>query len=270
MAIENFKPTLWETALAKNFHENSCVSLITTAPVEKRGDKVVFNRVQNGAWKDYDASRGITWDSVSTTKVEMTFPRQSYYAFMVEDVDACQTATDVLGAVTEEQALCLAEKIDNELINFISENVAEENTIGADSPVTITKLNAWDTLVDLNTMANKKKIPVSGRYFIVSPTFLGALKKDERFKYNYEISSNGMVTGLKVDGNTLIVKASFSDDEILLTHKSATGFGTQLDGHTEAMRLENHFAEGVRGLAKYGYAKLRDTDGAFKAKISIA
>ena len=52
MAIDNFKPTLWETALAKNFHENSCVSLsdflsgsILGKPFDRDKQILCFNQI---------------------------------------------------------------------------------------------------------------------------------------------------------------------------------------------------------------------------------
>ena len=41
-----------------------------------------------------------------------------------------------------------------------------------------------------------------------------------------------------------------------LLHKSAIGFGTQLQ-ETEAMRLESDFADGIRGLQVAGAKTLR-------------
>ncbi|HLR35721.1 MAG TPA: hypothetical protein VK071_10415 [Tissierellales bacterium] len=260
MALENFKPTLWEDAIMENFHNSSFVGLITTPPVEKRGEKVIFNRIQKGIWKEYTGDK-ITWDEVATTKVEMTFPHQKYFAYMVDDVDEVQTAKsgETLRAITKEQSEVLGEEVDQEVIAYIADNTIEDNTIGTEiDPILVNPINAYDTLVDLNTLGNKQKLPVTDRYFIISPDYLGLLEKDDRFTKEYEILTNGIVEGANINGNTLIVKADNPADKVLLTHPSSTGFGMQLGGDAEAVRLQDYFAEGVRGLVKYGYTQLRE------------
>lgn len=259
MALENFKPSLWEGSIMENFHESSFVGMITTPPVDKKGGKVIFNRIQKGVWKNYTSGSPITWDQVATTKLEMDFPNQKYFAFMVDDCDAVQTKSDVLKAVTKEQSAVLGEELDQEIIKYMCENVAAENKIGeVGTPTLVKAVNAYDLLVDLNTLANKRKIPVTERCYIISPDYLGLLAKDSRFTKEYTILQNGLLDGATVSGNTLICKADNPIGSVLLIHKSGTGFAMQLEGTPEAVRLQDYIADGVRGLVKYGYVKLRD------------
>ncbi|MHC9344816.1 hypothetical protein ACY0IY_16895, partial [Clostridium perfringens] len=65
MSVTNFKPTLWEGGLLANFHSVSIAHLMSTAPTEINGEKVIFNRVANGNLKDYTGT--IAWDDVNTT-----------------------------------------------------------------------------------------------------------------------------------------------------------------------------------------------------------
>lgn len=258
MAIDNYKPTLWENAIIQNFHDDSFVGLITTPPVEINGEKVVFNKIAPGAWKDYVSGQKIEWSTVATTKVEMNFPNQKYYAFMVEDVDKVQLAGDVMGSVTKEQSDVLGEEISQEVVKFIATNTPAANTIAtAADPDLVTKSNAYDMLVDLNTLANKSKVPITGRYFIVSPDFLALIAKDDRFTRQYTVLQTGVVEGATVNGTTLICKADNPNDKVILTHPSGTGYAMQLTGDPEAVRLQDYFGDGVRGIVKYGYTQLR-------------
>lgn len=259
MAIENYKPTLWEDAIMENFHDSSFVGVITTPPVEKKGEKVIFNRIAPGAWKEYINGQKIEWSTVATTKVEMSFPYQKYYAFMVDDCDAAQLNCDVLSSVTKEQSGVLGEEVDQEIVEYIANNIAVENTIGTElEKELVTKSNAYDLLVDLNTKANKLKVPANGRYFIISPDFLALLAKDDRFTTQYSILQNGIIEGSTVNGATLICKADNPVDKVILTHPSGTGYAMQLTGDPEAVRLVDYFGDGVRGIVKYGYTELRN------------
>jgi hypothetical protein len=259
MAIANYKPTLWEDSIIENFHDSSFVGIITTPPVEIKGEKVIFNRIQPGAWKEYVSGQKIEWGEVATTKVEMGFPEQKYFAFMVDDVDAIQLKGDVINAVTKEQSGVLGEEVDQEVVLYISSNIAVGNTIGTElEQELVNKSNAYELLVDLNTKANKLKVPVTDRYFIICPDFLALLAKDSRFTTQYTILQNGIVEGANVNGATLICKADNPINKVILVHPSGTGYAMQLDGSPEAVRLVDYIGDGVRGLVKYGYTKLRD------------
>jgi hypothetical protein len=258
MAIDNYKPTLWEDSIIQNFHDSSFVGIITTPPVEIKGEKVVFNKITPGAWKDYISGQKIEWSTVATTKVEMSFPNQKYFAFMVDDVDTCQLKGDVLNSVTKEQSDALGELISQEVVKFIIDNTPAGNIIGSSAaPELVNKSNAYDMIVDLNTKANKSKVPTTGRYCIISPDYLALIAKDSRFTLQYTVLQNGVVQGATINGATLICKADNPVDKVVLTHASGTGYAMQLDGAPEAVRLVDYIGDGVRGLVKYGYTQLR-------------
>ena len=73
-----------------------------------------------------------------------------------------------------------------------------------------------------------------------------------------EILENGVIEGASINGTTLVYSEELNGGEfaILTLHKSAIGFGTQLQ-ETEAMRLETDFADGIRGLQVAGVKTLR-------------
>ena len=258
MSVASFKPTIWEKNILLNFAESSFVGLITTPPTETKGEKVVFNKLNKGAWKQYQTGEKITWEQVATTMEEMPFNESKYFAFMLDDVDKAQTADDVMKAVTQEQSNLLGELISQEVVQDIIKNTKTENIIAPqEKAIKITNANAYDTLVDMNVKMSDNKVPMADRYFIISNKVLGMLEKDDRFTKNYTVLENGLVDGTNINGSKLIVRADNPQDKILLTQKSGTGYAMQID-EVEAMRLTDYIADGVRGLANYGYKQLRD------------
>ena len=87
---------------------------------------------------------------------------------------------------------------------------------------------------------------------------LEELHLDPRFTLHYTILENGVIEGASINGTTLVYSEELNGGEfaILTLHKSAIGFGTQLQ-ETEAMRLESDFADGIRGLQVAGAKTLR-------------
>ena len=248
MAVQNFIPSIWEARLLAKFHENSIASVITTAPERIEGNKIIFNNVSDVAVKDYEGS--VSFDDLTTSKVELNMDIKKYWAFKVDDVDAVQAAGELIDPHVEEASLSLQESMDKAVL---TEGLKTTNTI------TTTDEKAYDIIVKLNTVLNKNKVPKINRFAVINAEVLEELNLDARFTDNYQILQNGVIEGGNINGTQLIFSEELNNGEyaVLTLHKSAVGFGTQLE-KTEAMRLQGAFADGVRGLAVAGTKTLRD------------
>ena len=101
-------------------------------------------------------------------------------------------------------------------------------------------------------------MPKADRYVVINAEVLEELHLDARFTANYTILENGVIEGAKINGTQLVFSEELNEGNfaIVALHKSALGFGKQLE-ETEAMRLQNSFADGVRGLQVDGVKTLR-------------
>lgn len=256
MSVDKFKKTLWEGALLANFHSVSIADAMSTKPSKIDGNKVIFNRVGAGQVKDYEGS--VSWDEINTTPIEMTFDKEKYFAFSLDDCDRVQLAGDVMTATTEEHSAVLAEVYDKDFLATLAAGVKTGNKIGSvSSKVKLTQYNVYDYIVDLATILSKNKVPKTDRFVTVNAEVLGLLSKDRRFTPNPNVLVNGFVEGQKIAGLQVMCSEEKPADQITAHHKSAIGAAKQLDG-MEAMRLQNSFADGIRGLCKYGSAVLRE------------
>ncbi|MDK0717111.1 hypothetical protein P7A74_03400 [Clostridium perfringens] len=256
MSVTNFKTTLWEGGLLANFHSVSIAHLMSTAPTEINGEKVIFNRVANGNLKDYTGT--IAWDDVNTTPIEMVFDQKKYFAFSLDDVDKAQLKADVMKPTLEEHGAILAETYDKNFFTVLAAGAKSENNIGSKSKKkTVTPKEAYDYIVDLGTKLSKKKVPKADRFVTVDSEYLGLLSKDDRFTKNPNVLANGIVEGQKINGLQVMSSEELPDNTIIAHHKSAIGSAKQLQ-KTEAMRLQGSFADGIRGLCVYGSKVLRE------------
>ena len=250
MTVTNFKPTLWEGALLSQFHSVSIADAMVTKPTDIQGEKVIFNKIKKGVIKDYAGT--VAWDEVDTEQVEMTFPKQK-----VDDVDRVQQKKDTLKPIADEHGMVLAETYDADLFTVLT-GTTTATTIGSKTAQKdIHAKNVYDFIVDLGTELSKKKVPKAERFVTVSAEILGLLSKDPRFTNNPVILANGFVEGQKINGLQVMTSEELPKNQVVAHHKSAVGGAKQID-KTEAMRLENAFADGVRGLMKYGFKVLRD------------
>ena len=246
MAVTNFIPTIWEARLMAKFHERSVGELITTAPTKIEGNKIIFNKVSDIALKDYEGS--VSFDDLTTSKVELPMDVKKYWAFKVDDVDAVQAAGNLIDPHVAEAGYGLQEATDKLILD---EALKTSHTVEGEK--------AYDVIVKANTQLNKHKVPKADRYVVVNAEALEELHLDARFTANYTILENGVIEGAKINGVQLIFSEELNGGEfaIVALHKSAIGFGKQLE-ETEAMRLQNAFADGVRGLQVCGVKTLRE------------
>ena len=246
MAITNFIPTIWEARLLAKFHERSVAEVITTAPTKIEGNKIIFNKVSDVAIKDYEGS--VSFDDLTTSKVELPLDIKKYWAFKVDDVDAVQAAGALIDPHVAEAAAGLQEATD---LAVFTEALKTSNEVTGEK--------AYDIIVKANTQLNKNKVPKSDRFIVINAEVLEDLQLDARFTEHYTILENGIMEGAKINGVQLVFSEELNGGEytVLALHKSAIGFGKQLQ-ETEAMRLQNSFADGVRGLQVCGVKTLRE------------
>lgn len=254
MSVENFKPTLWEGALLSNFHSLSIADVLATPPAEIKGNKVRFNRIAAGTLKDYIGT--VEWEDIDTTPTDMVFDKKKYFAFALDDVDKVQIKGDVMTATTKEHSAVLAETYDKDF--FAALLAGTTMKIGTSSAKKkVTTANAYDFIVDLGTMLSKKKVPKVNRFVTVNADYLGLLSKDKRFTDNPKVLENGIVEGQVINGMQVMCSEELPANVILASHKSAIGAAKQIE-EMEAMRLQNKFADGIRGLCVYGHKVLRE------------
>ena len=110
MSVTNFIPVLWESRLLAKFHERSITDLITTAPTKVEGNKVIFNHVSDVSINAYEGT--VNFEDLTTSKVELPLDHKNYWAFKVDDVDAVQSAGDLIDPHVEEAGYGLQEATD--------------------------------------------------------------------------------------------------------------------------------------------------------------
>ena len=249
MAVTNFIPQIWEARLLAKFHERSIADIITTSPTKVEGNKVVFNKVSDVAINPYSGT--VNFEDLTTSKVELTLDNKNYWAFKVDDVDAVQSAGDLIDPHVEEAGYGLQEATDKFVL---TEALKTSNTVSKAGDE-----KAYDLIVKANTALNKKKVPKAQRYAVINAEVLEDLQLDARFTLQFTILENGIIEGANIYGTQLVFSEELNDGSfaIVVLHKSAIGYAKQLE-ETEAMRLQNSFADGIRGLQVDGVKTLRE------------
>ena len=246
MAVTNFIPQIWEARLLAKFHERSIADVITTAPTKVEGNKVIFNKVSDVTINAYTGT--VNFEELTTSKVELPLDHKNYWAFKVDDVDAVQAAGDLIDPHVAEAGYGLQEATDKLIL---------DEALKTSHAVTGEK--AYDVIVKANTQLNKHKVPKAERFAVINSEVLEELQLDARFTKEYKILENGIIEGANINGTQLVFSEELNEGgyAIVVLHKSAVGYAKQLE-ETEAMRLQNSFADGIRGLQVDGVKTLRE------------
>lgn len=252
MAIENFIPKVWDASLIQNFYNSSKIAAVTFKPEKIEGDTVIYNTVSDIAIKDYAGK--VVFDELATNKVELIMNQKKYWAFKVNDVDAIQAAGPLTSPHVMEASNKMAQLVDTYAFKDMVDNCLEDNVVEITDA--LSPENAYDGLVALNRTLDKNRVGQADRFLVIDWDYLSMLEKDVRFTYNYKVLENGVIEGSTVNGATLVVSNDLPAGRIIAMHKSAYGFGMQLN-ETEALRLQDDFADGVRGLQVYGGKLIR-------------
>ena len=262
MAITNFIPTVWSSALLEPFRASQI--LIPGVNHQYEGELVSGNTVKITAItapsiQNYATSRTLTIDALSDTTQSLVINKEDAISFKVDDVDRVQSAGS-FEPVTRDAAKALAENAELNLLADLKANGTSAGTAAITTPAL-----AYAAVTAMRTALVKAKVPSSDRILAVSPEFaallLGEASKLTTFDpVGDEPIRNGVIGRLL--GFTVI-------EHPLLTHTSnrpaAVGFHAPSVAYVgqiekvEAGRMELAFADYIRVLNVYGTKVLRPT-----------
>lgn len=278
MAITNFIPEIWSASLLNAlrdrlvYGQGGVINRNYEGDIARAGDTMHITSFADPAVRTYTKNGTITWDLLTDSTQALLIDQSDYFAFKVDDIDKRQALPGFIEETSRGAAYNLASETDTYLSGLMvagATNDVGAKTVGAVSG------DAYDLLVDFRTELTKSNTPADGRWAIVPPEFYGVLLKDDRFISEYAAGTteglrNGFVgraAGFEIyESNTVPATAGVFD--VVAGHGIATTFAEQI-ASTEAVRLENTFGDGVKGLHLYGAKVIRPANLA-KAQVTVS
>lgn len=268
MAITNFIPEIWSSALLKalrdrlTYAQAGVVNRNYEGDIARAGDTVHITNFVDPTISSYTKNGTITWDLLTDATQALVVDQADYFAFKVDDIDKRQALGGFVAEATTGAAHNLAAEADDYVAGLMVAGAA--NDLGAKT-VGAADGDAYDLLVDLRTELVKSNTPDAGRFAVVPPEMYAVLLKDDRFiRADAAGTTGGLRNGVvgRAAGFDIVESNRVPEDtgvyDIVAGHSMATTYAEQI-ASTEAMRLENSFADGVRGLHLYGAKVIRPT-----------
>ena len=142
--------------------------------------------------RDYEIGGSLTYETPASDMVELQIDRAKYFAFKCDNVDRHQSDLKLMDDWSEDGGQQMKIAIDGTILGEVYADAAAENAgasagkesgdinLGATgAPVTITKDNILDVLVDTATVLDEQNVPDTQRYIVIPSWMAGMLKKSE-------------------------------------------------------------------------------------------
>lgn len=259
-----FKPELWSKELLRKINDAGvmldCVNRDYEGEIKNAGDTVHIQKIGDVTVNDYGAE-AIKYQKLDGETDTLVINQKKYFAFMVDDIEKVQANIAYMQKYLDQAKKACILVQDTFLLGKAAD-AAVKNQMGE---VTLTKTNAYDTLIDLRTLlADAKAIDASGLgadgkrpYLVVNPKIGGIIRKCTEFTHataigdtNIRKGSIGTFAGFDIKESTNLKEAT-EKTLIMAGTTEAITFASQIV-KMDTLRDKDSFSDLVRGLYVYG------------------
>ncbi len=270
MAVDGFRPEIWSAAILSNLNNDLVYGALCNrnyeGDIQSAGDTVHITSSGEVSARAYSELTSISWDEVADSQVDLLIDQKRYFALKVDDVEKKQ-ALPFLDEATANAAYALRDNADEVIAAAMYTAVnSGANDLGAKT-ADISDNTMYGHLVSMKTTLDRDNCPQDGRWVVISPEIHGALLQDPKF-IDASASADGgaalrngfvgRAAGFDVHVSNQTPDPTASTYAVLAGHPSATAYAEQIL-ETEAIRLQDFFGDGIRGLHVFGVKVVRPT-----------
>lgn len=262
MAVRNFVPQLWSARLLANLQNAHVFANLVNRDYEGEikagGDTVKINTIGRITIGDYTPNQDMKKaEDVTSTQTELKIDQFKYFNFQVDDVDKAQANVTLMDKYLAQAGYDMAQEIDMAIVEKAYPEAG--NTVGSDdAPVTLSKENVYDTLVDMSVALDEKNVASNDRFIVIPAWAKGMVQKSPEFTSASALGDQVKTKGHigEIAGFNVYVSANLPNEDganykILAGHRMAITFAEQIV-EVEAYRPELRFADAVKGLHVFG------------------
>lgn len=256
MATKNFVPQIWAATILRTLENNlvgkKICSTEYTGEIKQKGDTVYFNGLADPTISDYSDSVDLTYETLQDARVAMQINQAKSFAFKVTDIEKAQASVDIKGSQAQRAAYKLSEAIDTYIMALYSQ-------LTAGVTGTVTTANVLSLIGRIKQLLAEANVADKDTWIVIPPWLKLKLElAGIKFQIKNGIDGkDGMawtdalgfdlyVTNQVKNNGTVLVPVS----EVMGGSYTAIAMATQIT-ETENIRLQNTFADAVRGLAVF-------------------
>jgi N4-gp56 family major capsid protein len=278
-----FIPQIWSGKIVEKFYKASVFGEISNTDYEgevsSMGDKVIIRTVPDITVSDYQVGQTLSNQTPEKANVELNIDQAKYFSVIVDDVDKAQADIDLMDKFSTDASEQMKIQIDSNVLTYIGGNVAAANAgasagaisgdlgLGtATSPLTLTKSNILDSILDLGQVLDEQNVPETSRWIVLPAWAVAMVKKSDLKDASLagdatSIMRNGRVGQIDrftvyLSNNLNKVTGTNAHTQVLAGHNSGLTFASQIT-NVETLKSESKFGTIVRGLNVFGRSVIK-------------
>jgi hypothetical protein len=226
------------------------------------GNSVRINEVGPISINDYTKEGALTWQTLEDAAKIMPIDQMKSFSFTVDDVDQLQSRPSVMDAAMTEAAYAMADTIDQNIAALWNQAGVTSSLGTATTPISGSAGVIIEQLALANQRLNEANCPQEGRWGIFPPW---AIKELEEAQINKDTDNTKVMlrgynrTALGIDifmSNNVVETSAGVGARCMIGTSAAITLAFQVQ-KTEAVRREDYFDDGVKGLAVWGRKVVR-------------
>jgi opacity protein-like surface antigen len=275
----NFDPELYSGKLVEKFYKTTVFGEIASTDYEGEiagfGAQVKIRTIPDVTVSDYVIGAGLSPQYPTNNSVTLAIDQAKSFAVALSTVDSRQSDLDLADVFANDGSIQLRISADADMLETIPADVSVDNsgpTAGVDSnsinlgdstnPVSITKTNVVDFIVDCGTVLDEQNVSDEGRWMVAHPAFIAAIKKSDLKIASLAGDGVSIVRNGKVgeidrftmyQSRNLLKQTSPGPAQyIMFGHSAGLTFASQI---VECQMIDNpnDFGYIIRGLMVFGY-----------------
>jgi hypothetical protein len=263
MAITQFVPEIWTSQILRNLRNKLVYGGLCNRDYEgdiaQFGDTVHITSFTDPSVRSYTKNTDISWDLLTDATRALIIDQGDYFAFTVDDIDRRQAMAGFIAKASQGAAYNLAAEVDTYVSGLMVAAVDNgANDLGA-VVADISDNTGYALFVNLRKTLVKANADADGMWSVVPPELYAALLQDSRFIKANEAGTDaglrqglvGRIAGFDIYESNTVPQPTAGTYHVLAGTNMATTFADQIL-ETEAIRLQDQFGDGLRGLHVYG------------------
>lgn len=261
MAIENFKPTIWRARLLSNLRKNHVFGQVAndeySGNISAAGDTVKIGGIGSVSVNDYDGA--ISYEELQDASTKLTVDQEKYFAFKVDDVDAAQSNANEMDEAMDEASHGLDDEADKYIAGLYTDAgiTVDSSDLTGDA---FAEDECYETFAIIKQKLMENNVPANfPLWAVVNPGTYKNILLDEIDTATDNISALGQGAITHTMGFDLYISNNLTTNKCMSGTYRSIGFAEQII-EIEALRLEDYFADAVRGLYVYGAKVIRNDE----------
>jgi hypothetical protein len=273
-------PIIYSAKVMKAYRDRTVLTKITNTDYEgeikKYGDTVWIRKDPELTVRDYRKGQNLVNEQPESEATSLYIGKGKYWSFVSYDLDQVQTdLKNCLGRWAEDGSFQISKAIDTEVLAHLPANASSYNrgstagyksaniNLGVDgTPLSVTKADILEAIVDAGTVLDEQNVPEQGRFMVISPRVAGLISKSDLKDCSLTGDSKsvirtgylGEIARFSLYQSNLLPYGSSSSTSVYCPFgvKDAVTFATQMVA-SKIMDDPNGFGKLHRGLNVYGY-----------------